>query len=493
VTRQFGLSKSRITAFEQCPKKLWLSVHRPDLAVIDESAQMRFDAGHETGAAACSLYPDGAMIMAEPDLAAALAETRRLLDAGHDKAIFEGTFSHDGVLVRVDIMEPKGAGAWRVAEVKSTTAIKDYHVGDLATQIWVLRECGVEVASAVVRHIDNSFVLAREGEFAGLFADASLDDVIAPVVAGRAAIVAAARATLAGPEPTITVGAHCSTPFACELVAYCGGAAEAAPEWPVSLLPRTGRQLAEEWAGRAIFDLRDIPEGAFSNEVHNRVHRATLTGEVFHNRAGVLAATKDWGFPRAYLDFETIAFAVPRWIGARPYQAVPFQFSCHIETADGTMTHHEFISIDGSDPRRACAIALLACCGEGQSEAVIAYNASFERRCILDLAAACPDLADGLLALAGRLVDLLPVTRMNYYHRDQRGSWSIKAVLPTIAAELDYASLEIKDGGNAQKAYLEAIASATGEMRQSAIAAALLAYCRRDTEAMIVLLRHLEG
>ena len=333
--------------------------------------------------------------------------------------------------------------------------------------------------------------LTREGEFAGLFADAALDHVIEPVVSARSTVVAAARSTLAGPEPSIGVGDHCSTPFECEFAFYCGSGAGAAQDWPISLLPRTGRQIAEEWAAQDIFDLCDVPEGAFSSEVHNRIHRATLTGEVFHDRPGVLAVTKRWEYPRIYLDFETIAFAVPRWVGTRPYQAVPFQFSCDIEDANGTVTHHEFLSIDGSDPRRACALALLAYCWDHQTGTIVAYNASFERRCILDLAAAFPDLADRLTALAGRLVDLLPVTRANYYHRDQRGSWSIKAVLPTIAAELDYAALEIKDGGNAQQAYLEAIAPEIDAPRRSAIAGALLAYCQRDTKAMIILLRHL--
>ena len=31
VPPRHGLSKSRIAAFEQCPKRLWLQVHRPDL------------------------------------------------------------------------------------------------------------------------------------------------------------------------------------------------------------------------------------------------------------------------------------------------------------------------------------------------------------------------------------------------------------------------------------------------------------------------------
>ena len=161
-----------------------------------------------------------------------------------------------------------------------------------------------------------------------------------------------------------------------------------------------------------------------------------------------------------------------------------------MEDDNGVIRHSEFLSLDGSDPRRACALALIQSLG-GSAGAIVAYNASFERRCLTDLAAACPDLAEPLIEIAGRLVDLLPVTRAHYYHRDQRGSWSIKAVLPTVAAELDYANLEVKDGGNAQSAYLEAIAQTTDEPRRSAIRAALLSYCARDTQAMVVLLQRL--
>jgi hypothetical protein len=127
--RRFGPSKSKLTAFEQCPKRLWLSVHRGELAEQDEGAEARFATGHEVGALACALLPDGVMIEAEPDLAAALASTRALIDAGHDKPIFEATLEHDGVLVRIDVMESDGCGGWHMAEVKSSTKTKDYHLG----------------------------------------------------------------------------------------------------------------------------------------------------------------------------------------------------------------------------------------------------------------------------------------------------------------------------------------------------------------------------
>jgi len=195
-----------------------------------------------------------------------------------------------------------------------------------------------------------------------------------------------------------------------------------------------------------------------------------------------------WAFPRTWLDFETIGFVMPRWVGTSPYQAVPFQFSAQVEQADGTRIEQAFLDLSGNDPRRACAQALLALPPTG---AVIAYNAGFERGCIKSLAFACPDLADDLMGLADRLVDLLPVTRATWYHRDQRGSWSIKAVLPTVAPELDYSELAVGDGMAAQEAYLEATDPSCTAMRKVEIERDLRIYCGRDTEAMIVLARHL--
>jgi hypothetical protein len=125
--------------------------------------------------------------------------------------------------------------------------------------------------------------------------------------------------------------------------------------------------------------------------------------------------------------------------------------------------------------------------------AVIGYNASFEKARILELAATFPDLANQLNAIADRIVDLLPVTRTNWYHRDQRGSWSIKAVLPSVAPELDYAGLAVKDGGDAQEAYVEAITIGTSDARRAELDVALREYCGRDTEAMIVLAQRLAG
>ena len=488
VVSRHGLSKSRIAAFEQCPKRLWLQVHRPDLAETDAGKELRFAAGHEVGDVACALVPGGIMIEAEPDLAAAVSRTLELLNQPAKSALFEATFVHDGVLVRLDIMEPNEDGSWHVAEVKSATSRKDCYVPDLATQLWVLRENGVPVRSAAIRHINNQFVLEEEGQFDGLLVDVpSLDDTL-ELVASRSEFVSAARQTLAGSEPEMDIGDHCDSPYSCEFTGYCFQCTPQ-PEWPISLLPNTGRKVAAKWAEQGVTELTDVPAGGLANALHSRIYQATCTGAPFHDPEGVRRATASWVWPRSFLDFETIAFAVPRWLGTRPWQQVPFQFSLHIEDEAGRLEHREFLCLDGQDPRRLCAEALLETVP--RSGAIIAYNASFERSCIKQLAGRFPDLQAELEQIADRIVDLLPVTRSHWYHRDQRGSWSIKAVLPTIPSEHSYASLNVMDGSAAQAAYLEAARFDCDTTRRREIDQDLREYCALDTLAMVALLRHL--
>ena len=72
------------------------------------------------------------------------------------------------------------------------------------------------------------------------------------------------------------------------------------------------------------------------------------------------------------------------------------------------------------------------------------------------------------------------------------GSWSIKAVIPTVAPELDYKALEeVQEGMGAQRAYLEAIDAETSAERKAYLRQRLLEYCKYDTLAMVRLVEFL--
>jgi hypothetical protein len=480
------LSKSRLAAFEQCPKRLWLEFHKCELAACQQDAKAELQQGRQVGAIARLDYPDGVMIGEDGDLGRALQSTQDLVASSDRRPLFEATFSHEDVLVRVDLLIPSG-DRWNIAEVKSTGSVKEYQLCDLATQVWVARGSGIEIASASIRHIDTSFLYSHPGDYRGLFVDADQTENITRFVARRPEAVGAAKATIRGVEPQIPMGAHCNNPYACPFADYCGRDLPPAPDYPVTLLPdRKGKLAADAMLEAGYADLRHVPQDWGLSGRLKRIHQVTRDGVEYRNVDALRNAIKDWSYPRYYLDFETIGFAIPHWLNTRPFQTIPFQFSCHIEQADGEICHREFLDTSGDNPSRACAEALVRALGT--TGAVITYNASFERGCIKGLAQRFPDLAPALTPIAERIVDLLPLVREHYYHPDMRGSFSIKAVLPARVPHLSYKALPgVKDGLAAQVAYQEALEPGTPKDRVDKIRSELLQYCHLDTWAMVQL------
>ena len=67
----------------------------------------------------------------------------------------------------------------------------------------------------------------------------------------------------------------------------------------------------------------------------------------------------DITYPVSFMDFETFGSALPLYVGTRPYETIPFQWSLHIRDADGGMTHREFLNDDADDPRERFVVSLL--------------------------------------------------------------------------------------------------------------------------------------
>jgi len=496
-SRDVPLSKSKLNAYHQCRKRLWLEVHHPELRVDSAASRMAFSIGHTVGELAQREHPDGILIgPADPtapiDWQQAFADTTEALRLSPRRPIFEATCRHDGVLVRADVLVPRGTG-WHMAEVKSSTKLKRYYAPDVAVQTWVMRNAGIDIASVELRHIDRRFVYPGGSDYAGLFCAADVQDEVEALQAEVPRWVADARAVAASGEPQVAMGRHCNEPFACPFEGYCTGLAGPQPEYPVTILPgKAGKALARQLAAEGLRDLRDVPPGRVDDPLFATMVEATRAGTQRLDLDGARAWFDALGYPRFYFDFETINFAVPPWVGTRPYEQVPFQWSCHVERAPGVFEHREFLDLSGDDPSRECAAAMIeALQTDG---AIVAHHASFETGVIHDLGKRHPDLEPALTAIRRRFADLEDVVRERYYHPDMRGSFSIKKVLPTIAPDLGYDHLdEVAGGTAAQLAYVEGIASATPAERREELRRRLLTYCTLDTWAMVVIAWHLEG
>jgi len=482
----YGLSKSKLMSFRQCARKLWLEKHRPDLAQEPPGQAAVFATGHAVGELARRLYDTGGGILIDDDdgLTAAMRQTREVLAGDSPSPVFEATFERNGLLIRADILE-RGRAGTRLVEVKASTGVKPEHVVDCAIQSWVLDGTEAATGSVALAHVDNRFVYGGEGDYSGLLTEQDLSAEIGPLKEQVPAWLGTAKRVLAGEEPAAAIGTRCWTPYECPFQSHCWKQVEHS----IAELPGIGRRL-DQLLAEGHYELEALPEELLATADQRRVWKAVRRG------TPELSLTarqefKSLGFPRFYLDFETISFAIPRWAGTRPYQQLPFQWSLHVEDARGGLQHVEFLDVSGGLPLRAAAEALLE--ATGGAGPVFMYT-SFERTCLKTLAEFCTDLREPLEALAERLVDLLPIARRHYYHPAMHGSWSIKKLLPTIAPELDYSRLgDIREGGAAQQAFVEAIAPATSADRRAEIRRQLLAYCAQDTLGMVTVARYLEG
>lgn len=506
------LSKSHLVQALQCDRRLWLAVHRPDLVVLDSATQALFDAGNRVGEVARQLAVQesgqGELIEVKEPLGwqgawqrcrEALEKSRR---AGTWAMLFEAPFIGLDFAVVVDIVVSQPGGEMSLIEVKSSTRLDGKPFIDDATfQAEAMGRCGFRPDQVFIRLIDTSFVYHGDCDYRGLFRDECVTEAVSERTPRVGAFVARSRAVAGGAEPQVHTGEHCTTPYECPFRAHCDAWQVSIdgplPEHPVDLLGRrnVGRLSTLErnrirqsgWT-----DVRDLPDGFPADPRTKDIARAIRTGRPWI-APGLQATLLSLPYPRFHFDFETISPAVPIWAGTRPYQQVPFQWSCHVEHADGRLEHHEFLDVSGADPRLECARQLVDLMG-GLGGCVLVYFQAFEETRLRELARDLPQFASGIQRVIAKLRDLLPIVRAHYYHPNQQGSYSIKAVLPTVVPELDYAGLEeVRDGGGAQRAYVELIDSGTNEARRASLSASLRAYCGRDTQAMVELVRRLSA
>lgn len=486
-----SFSKSKLMALRQCPKRLWLETHHPELRDDSSAAQASFAVGHAVGDIARRIYDPkakGTLVDLQSEgMEAAFARTQELL--GLPQPIFEAGFRSSGAHAFADVLLPVKRGgqlSWRMVEVKSSTSVKDYHRDDAAVQAFVAKSSGAALTQIAIAHIDSTWIYSGDDDYSGLLTESDLTeeafgrgDEVVEWIASAQTIAANAK------PPKVNTGGHCSKPYQCGFYNHCRSS-EPQPEQAIEWLPgKFGKKLQEHIDAKAVIELGDAPDELL-NAIQLRVKSATVRNKPYFDRAGAAQELAPHSLPAYFLDFETIQFAVPIWKGTRPYQQIPFQFSLHRLSRTGKLEHQAFLDDSGGDPSKAFAQALLGACGERGP--IFAYNAGFEKARISDLASRFPRLATALLALNERLVDLLPVARKYSYHPSQQGSWSIKAVLPALCPDLNYADLNgVQDGGMAMEAYLEAIAPSTTPARKAQIHAQLLDYCALDTFAMVCL------
>src|SRR5213595_1123746 len=480
------LSKSRFLAGLQCHKQLWWRVHEPDAPELVPDAAHRniLDQGNAVGRKAREYIPGGTLVdLPFHEFDNKVARTREVLQCDPaPPAIYEATFLADETYAAVDILErgPRGHG---VVEVKATNSLKPQHLPDVAVQVHVLRRAGLPVERAEVMHLNPD---CRYPELGNLFVREDVTALVEGVLLGVSDELAAQHRMLEGSLPDVPIGDHCSRPHDCPFLERCW---PKLPDHHVSSLYRIERKKVLEYEADGYATLYDLPSDLELSAIHARQVRAVTAGRMVVEPS-LAKALAEFVSPLAFLDFETVSLAIPRWNGCRPWQNVPVQFSCHAEERGRGLVHHEWLADGPGDSRPALAEAVVAACAGARR--IVAYYASFERECIRQLAEAVTRLAPELERIERRLVDLLPLVRNHVYHPDFGGSFSIKRTLPALVPGLSYADLKIGDGETATLELMHLMFSEElSPVERVELREALLRYCERDTWAMVKMLAKL--
>ena len=469
------LSKSRYLLGLRCQKLLWLDEHKHDDTPPDIESLFRMSEGIAVGERARAMMGPGVLIKWELSREEKIAETQRAIES--DAAlIFEATFEAGGAIVRTDILRRMPDG-FDLIEVKSSTSVKDEHVVEVAMQLWMLRAAGLTVPRAFVMHLNRE---CRFPDLSNLFTIEDVTQAVEPLLTDVPRELSAQQAMLRGPVPEIAFGPYCKK---CERFDECW---TGFPDHHVHELYNIQWKSIAKNLAAGLDTIDKLDENKTTVFAVKRQIRAVRARKRIVEST-LAAALDTLRPPVAWLDFESVSLSIPVWPGCGPYTQVPVQFSVHW-TGGTDNTTRAYLASAGDDPRPAIAAALVRAC-EG-AETIVAYNVSFERGCIEKLAEAVPEHRAALEAINARLVDLLPIVRDNVYDPAFRGSFSIKSVLPALVPSSSYGDLIVQGGGTASAQLADLLlrpekigdAAAIEQRRKE-----LLAYCERDTEAMMKL------
>lgn len=483
-SRLTWLTKSHFVLGQRCQKALYFNVFSPELASQSSNLELKLrHEGFEVGKYARSLYPGGILIDSE-DVRIALKETQKNISEGA-LTLFEPAFSFNGVVVRTDILTRKSVkDSWQLYEVKATTyksndeARKQDFRQDIAIQVWVLQQSGIILGGAYLMHLNSECIYPN---LDSLFLSRDYGPEIAPLLAEIPTELEKLKKVLHSQAfPNVSLGPHCEQSQGCSFKDTCW---EDIPKPSVFDIPNCRKRWNHFEDG--CIAVHQLSESDFQSPTHLRVLKCYQEDRPFFDKQMAHDILQQWDYPLSSFDIEAIDYPIPRYPNSRPYQNLPFQFSCHIQRDENSkLEHYEFLHDENNDPRLAFIQKMLEVIP--QSGSIVVYHQTYEISRFKELARDFPEYAQAINDLIPRVVDLKKVIMDTVYYPGFLGSFSIKKVAPVLLGEqASYHHLAVGDGIEAMLSYQKMLDLDTTNSKKEEIRDDLLKYCKQDTLLMV--------
>lgn len=452
-----------------------------DTSVMKQSV---LETGNEVGYLAKKIFGDHKDVPYLANNVTTMADiTKQLIDEG-TKVICEASFIFDDLFCAVDILKNNGNNEVEIYEVKSSTEVKDIYIHDASFQYFVLKNLGYQVNKVSIVYINNEYVKHGDLDLNQLFNIEDITDLAKSNFDLVKANIEHFRKYLEQKdEPTIGLGDHCFKPYPCGFWKHCSDCLPTPNVFDISGM-RKKTKLYQK--GLISFD-QLIASDELNDNQRMQVEWELQNKPAYIDKEFIKEFLGELSYPLYFLDFETYQSAIPLYDNTKPYDQLVFQYSLHyILEEGGELYHKEYLAYPGEDPRRKLAEQL--CKDISMDVCVTAYNMSFEKGRIKELAGIYPDLSDHLMNIHDNIKDLMiPFQKKKYYEKTMEGSYSIKYVLPSLfpnEPSLDYHNLEgVHKGDEASATFVAMKNMSKNELEKWR--SYLLKYCCLDTYAMV--------
>lgn len=486
------LSKSDYMLFLRHPTWMWIKKHAKHLLPpVDPALQARFDEGHAFEPFAESLFPS-LVRLGFSNFASYQALTTDTVQAWQNgaKAIAQGRYE-DGHITCISDIVSRDGDDFVLTEIKSGTSVRPEHTFDLAFQRVVLEAAGFPIARCEVAHVNRDYVKAGEIDPQALVAITDITDAVSEQLDNtreridQALNVAAStvmpdpapeRARLKSYDEWLEIREKLDPPLA--------------PE-SIHRLPFINAKQASGLIEAGITTIDAMSDPSVLGKSTQRYLRARAQGARTIDHHALSQFLGEIAYPVYYFDYETSQGLLPPWDGTRPYQQVPFQYSLHIQhEPGGEIEHREYLHRDASNPMPSLLERLREDVADTGS--VLVWYEPFEKSRNKEMAAAYPEYASFLNDLNARVIDLMkPFSDEVINDPAFKGSASIKAVLPALLPELSYGDLDIQEGASASRLWKDVTLVNPDATEREKVYADLVAYCTRDTWAMVAIHKEL--
>ena len=484
-----SISKTDFLKFYECSSYFWFYKNRKEVLTEkqrDPFAERLIEQGQHVEVKVRELFPEGKMVYTYQE--EALADTKRLLEEGA-KTIFQASFQHDGLFIMCDVLIWNELfNGWDLYEVKSssatdTTSKKEHHLIDATFQKLVLDASGLKVVNVYLIELNKEFVKDGEIDLDELFIQSEITTEIIDREKLILADINHAKNILQAEQPTKCDCRYKGRSRHCPAFNYLYPATPDYSVYDLTAIGSSKKKLAL-LVDEGVLDIKDIREDHDLSKKHKNQWRVYVDDEVILEKEILKEEMDALAFPIYFLDYETLPLAIPEYDGTFPYQQTVIQYSLHILQKDGEIIHKEYIHREKTSPQKIIAKNLREDIGDVGS--VIVWNKGFEAKCNKDLAAANPEYANFLLGVNARIYDLMEVVKkQKYLHKDFKGKYSIKTVLPVMCPELDYSTLDVSNGTQAVMEYENLVFGNYPPEQIDQGFQNLLDYCKLDTYAML--------